>query len=167
MWILKQILGWLAVLVAAASTVIGTVVAYVVFRMLLLPTDCSWWLSFLFVLLWYFGGHFVSMVLLALAQGENTENILHVRARARPQPTGNPLWRQTKFLIVLAAISLVLVICLRTCQGWKYHSADSGRVTSGASSGESQKRPKTTTFSGRADGPLSSSLRSPEFSPTR
>ena len=70
-------MGWIAAVVAAVSFPPGTIIACIVF---LLLVDAVWWQRLLlglpFCLAWYWGGYFVSGML-----GEAAQLVLHGRER--------------------------------------------------------------------------------------
>jgi hypothetical protein len=70
---MRKVVGCLAVVVAAATTFVGTLIAYFVLR-LFLSEWLGWGLEILlavgFFLVWYWGGYFLSSLLL-LATQEN------------------------------------------------------------------------------------------------
>jgi hypothetical protein len=67
---MKNVLLLLATVVAAATTLVGTAIAYILF-LVLLKVNVPWWGDFLiamgFIVVWYWGGFFLSQFLASLS----------------------------------------------------------------------------------------------------
>lgn len=69
---MKLILVLLGTIIAAASTFVGTCVAYILFRLFVFRMDFRWWADFPisvgFYVVWHWGGFFLSGFLVGLCQ---------------------------------------------------------------------------------------------------